>query len=212
MCSIVIVKKNPKNLIIFTDKRTTIVWDDKPNRETPYSYTAGGKSIIKPACVAQCQPEDFHPEESEQNHNPSADFSIPEERWLRCGEVIRAHLQILPQHPLMTLLCSIRKPQEEDIPQIPPLCEAALEPQKRIWALPIRTFAYQKENCCQCSSKETLACGDVTKHEAANQTEAALFDRYWIASIERHNNDFVTYLKPDFRLDSDAKNASKWTV
>lgn len=31
------------------------------------------------ACVAQCQPEDFCPEKSEQTHNPSADFSIQEE-------------------------------------------------------------------------------------------------------------------------------------
>lgn len=41
--------------------------------------TAPGKSIMKTACAAQCQPKDFRPEESERTHNPSPDFSIQEE-------------------------------------------------------------------------------------------------------------------------------------
>lgn len=34
------------------------------------------ESIMETACVAQCQPKDFCPEESEKTHNPSPDFSI----------------------------------------------------------------------------------------------------------------------------------------
>lgn len=71
------------------------------------------------------------------------------------GDRLPPCLASLPQHHLLTPFS--RPGETTGIPQIlPTFSGAALE--RQIKDLSIGTFAYQREMCCQRTSKETLAC------------------------------------------------------
>lgn len=99
---------------------TKISCNKKQHRDTSFLQSAWEVNKGKTACVAQCQPEDFCAEKSEQTDNPSADFSIQEEGWLQ-----RPHPSLFTEpasaSPHDTCSALSEKPREEDIPQILPL-------------------------------------------------------------------------------------------